>query len=59
VDDHSRKVFIRFLKQKGHIYKTFKEFMNMLKQETGLTIRAVSSDNGDEFCGKLFNDMLK
>jgi hypothetical protein len=30
--------------------------MNMVETETELTVR---SDNGGEFCGKLFNDMLK
>jgi transposase InsO family protein len=59
VDDHSRQIFIRFLKQKGDLYKTFKEFMNMVETETGLTIRAVRSNNGSKFCGKLFNDTLK
>jgi hypothetical protein len=44
------------LKQKDDIYKTYKKFVNMVETETGFTIRAVRSDNGGEFCGKLFTD---
>ncbi|PNF28857.1 hypothetical protein B7P43_G04431, partial [Cryptotermes secundus] len=33
--------------------------MKMIETETGLTIKTVRSDNGGEFCGKLFNEMLK
>jgi hypothetical protein len=42
VDDHSRKTFIRLLKQKSDIYKTLKVFMNMVETEISYGPSALS-----------------
>lgn len=48
IDDHSRKIFVYFLKEKLEVYDRFIEFQAMVEKETGNKIEALRSDNGTE-----------
>jgi hypothetical protein len=49
IDDHSRKVWVYFLKQKSEVYEVFKKWKAMVENETGLKIKKLRSDNGGEY----------
>ncbi|CAN1807780.1 Retrovirus-related Pol polyprotein from transposon TNT 1-94 [Linum perenne] len=49
IDDHSRKVWVFFLKQKSEVFGVFKNWKAMVENETGLKIKKLRSDNGGEY----------
>jgi hypothetical protein len=49
IDDHSRKVWVYFLKQKSEVYEVFKKWKAMVENETGLKIKKLRSDNSGEY----------
>lgn len=49
VDDYSKKVFIYFLKAKSETLNTFREFKNLIENQTGEWIKTLRSDNGTEY----------
>lgn len=48
VDDHSRKVFVYFIKRKSDVQRVFAEFKSIVENQTGLKIKVLRSDNGRE-----------
>ncbi|WVZ03536.1 hypothetical protein V8G54_024342 [Vigna mungo] len=46
IDDHSRKVWTYFLKNKSEVFEAFKIWKAMVENETGLKIKKLRSDNG-------------
>lgn len=52
IDDHSRKVFVYFIKRKSDVQQVFAEFKSMVENQTGVKI-ILRSDNGREYMGEL------
>lgn len=55
IDDHSRKIFCYFLKSKDEAPDIFKEFCQLVENQTERKIKVLRTDNGGEYC----NDRLK
>ncbi|BBH04062.1 Toll-Interleukin-Resistance domain family protein [Prunus dulcis] len=49
IDDHSRKVWVYFLKHKSEVFEVFKRWKAMVENETGLKIKRLRTDNGGEY----------
>ena len=58
-DDHSRYCRTYFLKKKSEALQKFKEFKVAVKKETGMNIKALRSDRGDEYMSEKFKQFLK
>ena len=54
IDDHSRKVWAYFLKNKSDAFVRFKEWKIMVEKQTSESIKVLRTDNGIEFCSNLF-----
>jgi hypothetical protein len=55
IDDHSRKTWIYFLKNKDGVLAKFQEFKAQAENQTGRKIMILRSDNGGEYTSKEFN----
>ncbi|TNV99076.1 hypothetical protein C5H24_12405, partial [Xylella fastidiosa] len=49
VDDHSRKVWVYFMKHKSEVFEVFKKWKAMVENETDLKVKRLRSDNGGEY----------
>ncbi|CAO2827530.1 unnamed protein product [Amaranthus hypochondriacus] len=49
IDDHSRKVWVYFLKYKSEVFEAFRIWKARVENETGLKIKRLRSDNGGEY----------
>nr|KYP73799.1 Retrovirus-related Pol polyprotein from transposon TNT 1-94 [Cajanus cajan] len=49
IDDSTIKVWVYFLKQKSEVFNTFKKWKAAVKNETGLKVKCLKSDNGGEY----------
>ena len=49
VDDHTRKVWVYFMKSKGEVFEHFKHFKIMVEKEPDLWIKCLHS-GGTFFC---------
>ena len=49
IDDHSRKVWVYFLKRKAGVFNTFLNWKVMVENETNLKVKRLRSDNGGEY----------
>jgi hypothetical protein len=56
IDDHSRKMWIYFLKNKDGFLARFQEFKAQVETLTGRTIKVLRSDNGGEYTSIDFSD---
>ncbi|KAL3830794.1 hypothetical protein ACJIZ3_019596 [Penstemon smallii] len=54
IDDHSRKVWVYFLKHKSEVFDTFRKWKAMVENETGLQIKKLRTDNGGEYEASIF-----
>ena len=52
VDDFTRATWVFLLKSKDEVYSHFVNFSNILKNQFGVSIKVVRSDNGTEFLNK-------
>lgn len=59
IDDHSRKMFVYFIKEKSEVFNRFVEFKAMVENETGKRIKALRSDNGTEYVNEAFQSYFK
>jgi len=55
IDDHSRKNWIYFLKNKDGVLTKFQEFKDQVENLTGRKIKILRSDNGGEYTSKKIN----
>ena len=58
VDDHTRKVWVYFMKAKGEVIEHFKCFKNLVEKETGLQIKCLRSDGGGKYFSHEFSRFL-
>ena len=47
IDDHTRKVWVYFMKEKSEVFTHFKNFRSMDEKEIGLQIKHLRSDRGE------------
>lgn len=59
IDDHSKKVWVDFLKGKDEAFQKFDEWRIMVENQIGKKIKKLRSDNGLEFCNYRFDAMCK
>jgi hypothetical protein len=59
IDDSSRNTRIYFLRQKSEIFDKFKEFKDLVENQTEKKIKVLRTDNGREFCGTEFEEFCK
>jgi transposase InsO family protein len=55
IDDHSKKTWIYFLKNKDGVLAKFQEFKAQVENLTERKIKVLRSDNGGEYTSKEFN----
>ena len=55
IDDHSRRVWVYFLKHRNEAFAKFKEWKIMVENQTGRKLKRLRIDNGLEFCNREFN----
>lgn len=58
IDDHSRKMFVQFLKHKSDVFDAFKLFKSRVERETGRKIKTLRTDNGCEYLSSQFSGFL-
>ena len=58
VDDHTRKVWVYFMKSKGEVFEHFKWFKIMVEKETCLLIKCLRSNGGGEYFSHEFSRFL-
>ena len=46
IDDHTRKVWVYFMKHKSEVFSQFKAFKAMVEKENGMQIKVLRSDGG-------------
>jgi hypothetical protein len=59
IDDHTRKVWVYFMKHKGEVFQHFLNFKAMVEKEKGVSIKCLRSDGGGEYFSNEFNEYLK
>lgn len=59
IDDHSRRIYVYFLKGKDEVFMKFKIFKEMIERQTSRKIKVIRSDNGREFVNGQFNEYLE
>jgi transposase InsO family protein len=59
IDDHTRKVWVYFMKHKGEVFQHFLNFKAMEEKEKGVSIKCLRSDGGGEYFSNEFNEYLK
>jgi len=47
IDDHTRKVWVYFMKHKGEVFQHFLNFKAMVEKEKGVSIKCLRSDGGE------------
>ena len=58
-DDHTRYVWIYFIKSKAEEFKWFVEWKAMVETSTDRKLKAIQSDNGGEYTSVEFSNILK
>ncbi len=59
IDDHTRKVWVYFMKHKGEVFQHFLNFKAMVQKEKGVNIKCLRSDGRGEYFSNEFNEYLK
>lgn len=59
IDDYSGWCELYLLKSKDGVFEAFKTYKNYVEKQKGLKIKTLQSDNGREYCNKLFDEYLR
>ncbi len=59
IDDHTRKVWVYFMKHKGEVFQHFLNFKTTVEKEKGVSIKCLRSNGGGEYFSNEFNEYLK
>ncbi|GJS07465.1 retrovirus-related pol polyprotein from transposon TNT 1-94 [Tanacetum coccineum] len=59
VDDYSRRVWVHFLRHKNETFSMFKEWKQLVENQTGRKLKKLRTNNGLEFCNQKFNNLCK
>jgi transposase InsO family protein len=58
IDDHSRCTWVYLLKKKSDVLPLFTQFLQMIKTQFNIVVRAIRSDNGGEYISDGFCSQL-
>ena len=59
IDDFSRYSFVYFIKSKDEVFGKFREFVNLVENQTGFKVKAIRTDNGGEYNSKAMAEYCK
>ncbi|MCO5568696.1 hypothetical protein L7F22_022395 [Adiantum nelumboides] len=59
IDDHTRKVWVYFMKEKSEVFTHFQNFKAMAEKQTGKYVQCLRSDGGGEYFSNEFSSFLK
>ncbi len=59
IDDHTRKVWVYFMKHKREMFQHFLNFKAMAEKDKGVSIKFFRSNGGGEYFSNKFNEYLK
>jgi transposase InsO family protein len=59
IDDHTRKVWVYFMKYEGEVFQQFLNFKAMVEKDKGVSIKCLRSDGGGEYLSNEFSEYLK
>ncbi|MCO5552099.1 hypothetical protein L7F22_005609 [Adiantum nelumboides] len=59
IDDHTRKVWVYFMKEKSEVFTHFQNFKVMAEKQTGKYVQCLRSDGGGEYFSNEFSSFLK
>lgn len=59
LDDHSRKAFVYFLKEKSEVPETFVKFKKFVENQTERKIKVLRTDNGGEYVNNRLKNILE
>jgi len=59
MDDHSRKIWVYFMREKSEVFSKFKEWKAEVENQTGRKIKYLRSDNGGEYRDGRFLEFCK
>jgi transposase InsO family protein len=59
IDDHTRKVWVYFMKHKAEMFQHFLNFKAMVEKEKGVNIKCLRFDGRGEYFSKEFSEYLK
>lgn len=59
VDDYSRRVWVHFLLHKHEAFGKFKEWKQLVENQTGKRVKKLRTDNGLEYCNHEFAELCK
>lgn len=57
-DDHTHRIQLYFCDKKSDAASAFKQYLNLVKNQCGSTVKRFRSDNAGEFTSRLFLDLL-
>jgi hypothetical protein len=57
--DHTRKVWVYFMKHKGEVFQHFLNFKVMVEKEKGVSIKCLRSNGRGEYFSNEFSEYLK
>jgi hypothetical protein len=58
-DDHTRKVWVYFMKHKGEMFQHFLNFKAMVEKEKGVSMKCLKSDGRGKYFSNEFSEYLK
>ena len=59
IDDYSRMCWVYFLERKSQALEKFVEFMKLVQNQSGCTIKVLRTDNGGEYTSEAFKQLCK
>jgi hypothetical protein len=59
IDDHTRKVWVYFMKHNGEVFQHFLNFKSMVEKEKGVNIKCLRYDGGGKYFSNEFSEYLK
>lgn len=59
IDDYSRMTYIYFMKQKSEAFQHFQDYKAKVENQLNRKIKIFRSDNGKEFCNRIYDDYLR
>jgi transposase InsO family protein len=59
IDDHTRRVWVYFMKEKSEVFTHFQNFRMLAEKQTWLQVKCLRSDGGGEYFSNEFITYLK
>jgi hypothetical protein len=59
IDDFSRNTWIYFLRKKDKVFDRFKDFKDLVENQTEKKIKVLRTNNSRELCGNEFEEFFK